>query len=89
MGDDCGSAQELGLRSLAALLKKVTRTIGFANSFADNAKPFGDIVLTKPGNLLSRDAHSLEGGRLTVDGRLKRRAAPGPLPVVALAIRWH
>jgi hypothetical protein len=43
----------------------------------------GEVVFAEPGDLLLLGARTLEGLNLTVDSRLKKLVAAGPLPAAA------
>jgi predicted aspartyl protease len=58
----------------------VTRSVGFAILHVDNAFTIDEVVFAEPGDLLLLGARTLEGLNLTVDSRLKKLVAAGPLP---------
>ena len=60
--------------------KKITRSIGFAILHVDDKFTIDEVVFAEPGDLLLLGARTLEGLNLTVDSRLKKLVAAGPLP---------
>jgi predicted aspartyl protease len=58
----------------------VTRSVGFAILHVENAFTIDEVVFAEPGDLLLLGARTLEGLNLTVDSRLKKLVAAGPLP---------
>ena len=58
----------------------ITRSVGFAIVRVENAFTVDEVVFAEPGDLLLLGARSLEGLNLTVDPRLKKLVAAGPLP---------
>jgi predicted aspartyl protease len=59
---------------------QITRSVGFAIIYVDDAFTVDEIVFAEPGDLLLLGARTLEGLNLTVDSRLKKLVAAGPLP---------
>ena len=60
--------------------EQVTRSVGFAILHAENSFTVDEVVFSEPGDLLLLGARTLEGLNLTVDARLKKLVAAGPLP---------
>ena len=60
--------------------KRITRAVGFAIVQAEGCFTVDEVVFAEPGDLLLLGARSLEGLNLTVDSRLKKLVAAGPLP---------
>jgi predicted aspartyl protease len=58
----------------------ITRSVGFAILFVEDAFTVDEVVFAEPGDLLLLGARTLEGLNLTVDSRLKKLVAAGPLP---------
>jgi len=58
----------------------ITRAVGFAIVRVENTFTVDEVVFAEPGDLLLLGARSLEGLNLTVDPRLKKLVAAGPLP---------
>jgi predicted aspartyl protease len=58
----------------------VTRSVGFAILHVENSFTIDEVVFAEPGDLLLLGARTLEGMNLTVDSRLKKLVAAGPLP---------
>lgn len=58
----------------------VTRSIGFAIIRHDKFFTIDEVVFAEKGDLLLLGARTLEGLNLTVDPRLKKLVAAGPLP---------
>jgi predicted aspartyl protease len=58
----------------------VTRSVGFAILYVEDAFTIDEVVFAEPGDLLLLGARTLEGLNLTVDSRLKKLVAAGPLP---------
>jgi predicted aspartyl protease len=58
----------------------VTRSVGFAIIHVEDAFTIDEIVFAEAGDLLLLGARTLEGLNLTVDSRLKKLVAAGPLP---------
>jgi len=61
----------------------VTRPVGFAVITVENAFTVDEVVFAEPGDLLLLGARTLEGMNLTVDPRLKKLVAAGPLPAAS------
>ncbi len=59
----------------------ITRNVGFAIIRVCEAFTIDEVVFAEEGDLLLLGARSLEGLNLTVDSRLKKLVAAGPLPV--------
>ena len=60
--------------------EQVTRSVGFAILYVENTFTIDEVVFAEPGDLLLLGARTLEGLNLTVDARLKKLVAAGPLP---------
>src|SRR3972149_5949688 len=60
--------------------EQVTRSVGFAILHVENTFTIDEVVFAEPGDLLLLGARTLEGLNLTVDSRLKKLVAAGPLP---------
>ncbi len=60
--------------------EQVTRSVGFAILHVEDTFTVDEVVFAEPGDLLLLGAHTLEGLNLTVDARLKKLVAAGPLP---------
>jgi len=58
----------------------ITRSVGFAILHVEDSFTVDEIVFGEPGDLLLLGARTLEGLNLTVDSRLKKLVAAGPLP---------
>jgi predicted aspartyl protease len=61
----------------------VTRSVGFAILHVADDFTIDEVVFAEPGDLLLLGARTLEGLNLTVDSRLKKLVAAGPLPAAA------
>ena len=59
---------------------KITRSAGFAIIYVDDAFTIDEVVFAQEGDLLLLGARTLEGLNLTIDPRLKKLVAAGPLP---------
>jgi len=59
---------------------QVTRSVGFAIIFVQDHFTIDEVVFAEDGDLLLLGARTLEGLNLTVDSRLKKLVAAGPLP---------
>ena len=59
--------------------EQVTRSVGFAILHVENTFTIDEIVFAEPGDLLLLGARTLKGMNLTVDARLKKLVAAGPL----------
>lgn len=59
---------------------QITRCVGFAILHVEDTFTIDEVVFAEPGDLLPLGARSLEGLNLTVDSRLKKLVAAGPLP---------
>jgi predicted aspartyl protease len=60
--------------------QQVTRSVGFAILHVEDSFTVDEVVFVEPGDLLLLGARTLEGLNLTVDSRLKKLVAAGPLP---------
>lgn len=60
--------------------EQVTRPVGFAILHIEDAFTIDEVVFAEPGDLLLLGTRTLEGLNLTVDSRLKKLVAVGPLP---------
>ena len=60
--------------------EQVTRSVGFAILYVEGSFTVDEVVFAQPGDLLLLGARTLEGLNLTVDARLKKLVAAGPLP---------
>ena len=60
--------------------QQVTRSVGFAIVYVDGNFTIDEVVFAEEGDLLLLGARTLEGLNLTVDTRLKKLVAAGPLP---------
>jgi predicted aspartyl protease len=60
--------------------EQVTRSVGFAILHVENTFTIDEVVFAEPGDLLLLGARTLEGLNLTIDARLKKLVAAGPLP---------
>jgi predicted aspartyl protease len=58
----------------------VTRSVGFAILHVADSFTIDEVVFAEPGDLLLLGARLLEGLNVTVDSRLKKLVAAGPLP---------
>jgi predicted aspartyl protease len=58
----------------------VTRSVGFAILYVEDSFTIDEVVFAETGDLLLLGARTLEGLNLTVDSRLKKLVAAGPLP---------
>ena len=58
----------------------ITRSVGFAILHVENTFTIDEVVFAEEGDLLLLGARTLEGLNLTVDSRLKKLVAAGPLP---------
>jgi predicted aspartyl protease len=59
--------------------EQVTRSVGFAILHVEGSFTIDEVVFAEPGDLLLLGARTLEGLNLTVDPRLKKLVAAGPL----------
>ena len=62
---------------------RITRSVGFALIYVENAFTIDEVVFAEKGDLLLLGARSLEGLNLSVDSRRKKLVAAGPLPVAS------
>src|SRR5262245_21205087 len=60
--------------------QQTTRSTGFAILYVENAFTIDEVVFAEPGDLHLLGARTLEGMNLSVDARLKKLVAAGPLP---------
>ena len=58
----------------------ITRSVGFAIIYVEEHFTVDEVVFAEEGDLLLLGARTLEGLNLTVDSRLKKLVAAGPLP---------
>lgn len=65
--------------------EQITRSVGFAVFYVQDTFTIDEVVFAEPGDLLLLGARTLEGLNLTVDARLKKLVASGPLPAAVLA----
>ena len=68
------------LQFIMANGQRVTRSVGFAILHVENSFTIDEVVFAEPGDLLLLGARTLEGLNLTIDARLKKLVAAGPLP---------
>ncbi len=68
--------------------EQVTRSVGFAILYVENSFTIDEVVFAEPGDLLLLGARTLEGLNLTVDSRLKKLVAAGPLPAALAKDNW-
>jgi predicted aspartyl protease len=68
------------LRFVMANGNVITRSVGFAVVYAEDTFTVDEVVFAEPGDLLLLGTRTLEGLNLTVDSRLKKLVAAGPLP---------
>jgi predicted aspartyl protease len=81
MLDEIGVAREKkDLQFVMANGQVITRSVGFAIVHVANSFTVDEIVFAEPGDLLLLGARTLEGLNLTIDARLKKLVAAGPLP---------
>ena len=59
---------------------QITRSVGFAIIYVEEHFTIDEVVFAEEGDLLLLGARTLEGLNLTVDARLKKLVASGPLP---------
>jgi len=81
------SLDELGIRRekkdlvfVMANGTQITRSVGFAIIYVEDNFTIDEVVFADEGDLLLLGARTLEGLNLTVDSRLKKLVAAGPLP---------
>ena len=60
--------------------EQITRSVGFAILHVEDKFTVDEVVFAEQGDLLLLGARTLEGLNLTVDSRLKKLVAAGPLP---------
>ena len=60
--------------------EQITRSVGFAILHVEGSFTVDEVVFAEPGELLLLGARTLEGLNVTVDSRLKKLVAAGPLP---------
>jgi predicted aspartyl protease len=81
MLEEIGIAREKkDLQFVMANGQLITRSVGFAIVHVDDSFTVDEIVFAEPGDLLLLGARTLEGLNLTIDSRLKKLVAAGPLP---------
>jgi len=68
------------LRFVMANGQQITRSVGFAILYVENTFTIDEVVFAEPGDRMLLGARTLEGLNLTVDSRLKKLVAAGPLP---------
>ena len=79
--EEIGVAREKkDLQFVMANGQLITRSVGFAILHVDDSFTVDEIVFAEPGDLLLLGARTLEGLNLTIDPRLKKLVAAGPLP---------
>ena len=59
---------------------RITRSVGFALVYVENAFTIDEVVFAEKGDSHPLGARSLEGLNLAVDSRKKKLVAAGPLP---------
>lgn len=64
--------------------QRVTRSVGFAIIKIEEYFTIDEVVFGEEGDMLLLGARTLEGLNLTVDSRLKKLVAAGPLPVACV-----
>jgi predicted aspartyl protease len=74
------SREKKDLHFVMANGEQVTRSVGFAILYVEDSFTIDEVVFAEPGDLLLLGARTLEGLNLTVDSRLKKLVAAGPLP---------
>jgi predicted aspartyl protease len=74
------SREKKDLQFVMANGQIITRSVGFAILHVDDSFTVDEIVFAEPGDLLLLGARTLEGLNLTIDARLKKLVAAGPLP---------
>lgn len=60
--------------------QRITRSVGFAIIKTEESFTIDEVVFGEEGDMLLLGARTLEGLNLTVDSRLKKLVAAGPLP---------
>jgi len=65
--------------------EQITRSVGFGILYVEDSFTIDEVVFAEPGDLLLLGARTLEGLNLTVDSRLKKLVAVGPLPAAEAA----
>ena len=65
----------------------ITRSVGFAIIYVEAHFTIDEVVFADQGDLLLLGARTLEGLNLTVDSRLKKLVAAGPLPAAVAHYR--
>jgi predicted aspartyl protease len=73
------SREKKDLHFIMANGEQITRSAGFAILRVENTFTIDEIVFAEPGDLLLLGARTLGGLNLTVDSRLKKLVAMGPL----------
>ena len=66
--------------------QRITRSVGFAIVRFEDHFTVDEVVFAEEGDLSLLGARSLEGLNLTVDSRLKKLVASGPLPAAAVGM---
>ncbi len=61
--------------------QRITRSVGFAIIRIEEYFTIDEVVFGEEGDMVLLGARTLEGLNLTVDSRLKKLVASGPLPV--------
>ncbi len=61
--------------------QRITRSVGFAIIRIEEYFTIDEVVFGEEGDMILLGARTLEGLNLTVDARLKKLVASGPLPV--------
>lgn len=61
--------------------ERITRSVGFAIIRIEEYFTIDEVVFGEEGDMILLGARTLEGLNLTVDARLKKLVASGPLPV--------
>ena len=61
--------------------ERITRSVGFAIIRIEEYFTIDEVVFGEEGDMVLLGARTLEGLNLTVDARLKKLVASGPLPV--------
>lgn len=63
---------------------QITRSVGFAIIYVEEHFTIDEVVFAEEGDLLLLGSRTLEGLNLTVDSRLKKLVAAGPLPAAGI-----
>ena len=64
---------------------RITRSVGFALVYVENAFTIDEVVFAEKGDRFPLGARSLKGLNLAVDSRKKKLVAVGPLPVASVS----